>query len=984
MTTDQRRQPLKRFFWGLLTAGGVATLVVVMIRLWRRKLAVKRPLEESEPIHHIIHEGLHGLTEAEAEARRMEGQDNVVSFDPPRAIRDIIRDNLLTIFNFSLLGVALVQFILGRYLDALLSLGVSILNIGIQVGQELFVRKRLENVILSTRPQATVIRDGKAKSIDPSEIVKGDVLVVGPGDQFMVDGELISEKSIFVNESRITGEDARLDKHFGDSVFAGSYCVSGRAAYQAQKVGDERLVAKMIPNSPPREQVLTSLERIVERVLRVMLIIVLILFGVLLAHYFRIDKAMGVDTEAIVSAASVIFSLAPAGLFFMIFLNYVSGTAQLAKQGALVHRARSVETLAFVTDICVAQGGLRSTAVVHEEEIETPDESGKVAGSRLRQILGDFGRSNSAISQAVQMLASTYPGEERTPRAELSFLAAYGWVATVFDDDDLRGVYVLGEPQILEPYLTMTDSKNQVPGTNIKEEQERSSAKPSRYGFLGLGRFFRRKENPPEAESLQNTIEVEQTEAAIGDEVQKSAQQTDGQHSQGAQQNPFQGFFKRIGKVTQRKPANSRGEDETSAKEPETESSKNHREKLVYQFAYLPEIVDLYDSDGEPRIPQNLIPLCLLHYSNEVQPEAIETVRKIADTGMQLKIFSSGAPDRVVNALQQAGMGGDGVGIQQVIRGSELDVFEPDLFRSAVREKTVFSHATPELARQVVQTLKDDGRTVAVVGGFPSDLPAMQQAHLSIAIRKSSQVALSVADIILLKESPKAFTRVLEEGQKIVNGLLDVLKLYITQLTYLVILILLLAGAGYGFPYTSKQGSIIAIATLTIPSLGFSLWALPGKPPKVASLGRSLTWFVAPASLAIGIAGVTVFFYFLSTVGERDYARLALTHLLLVSGLVLAILVRPPTRRIRQEATGTGATEDGNATRRDWYPTVLFLCILLLLIVLAPMQWMQSLFDLDGLRRGMDYLVIWFAVLAWVVVVEIIWRTLPPKSYRLR
>jgi len=158
----------------------MAALVVLLIRLWRRWRGVKKQPEESEPIHYITHEGFHGLTEEEAEARRREGQDNVVSFDPPRSIRDIIRDNVLTIFNFSLLGVALMQLILGRYLDALLSIGVSILNIAIQVGQELFVRKRLEHVILTTRPQATVIRAGKARSIDPSEIVKEDVLVVGP------------------------------------------------------------------------------------------------------------------------------------------------------------------------------------------------------------------------------------------------------------------------------------------------------------------------------------------------------------------------------------------------------------------------------------------------------------------------------------------------------------------------------------------------------------------------------------------------------------------------------------------------------------------------------------------------------------------------------------------------------------------------------------------------------------------------------------
>jgi magnesium-transporting ATPase (P-type) len=278
--------------------------------------------------------------------------------------------------------------------------------------------------------------------------------------------------------------------------------------------------------------------------------------------------------------------------------------------------------------------------------------------------------------------------------------------------------------------------------------------------------------------------------------------------------------------------------------------------------------------------------------------------------------------------------------------------------------------------------LREDGNTVAVVGGGPSDLPVMQQANLSIAAYGSSQAALSVADIILLKPSPKVFMKVLEEGQKIVNGLLDVLKLYLTQLTYLVVLILVLVIAGYGFPYIDKQGAIIAIATLTIPSLGLSLWSLPGAPPKVASLGRTLTWFVAPSALAISITGVTVFVYFVETTGVLEYAQLALTHMLIVSGLILAVLIRPP-RRIRRETFQTGA-EDSNATSRDWRPTALFLGVLLFLLIIAPTRLMYWLFELDGLQQGMDYLIVGLAVLAWVVVVEIVWRTLPPKPYRPR
>ena len=302
------------FWWGLFTLGAVTALVAGLVKIWRNWI-LKQPSKVMEPFHHIVREGIRGLTEAEAESRRLEGQDNIVSFDPPRLLSDILWENTANIFNFSLLGVASVQFILGLYLEGLLSLGVALLIIGLQVGQELFVRKRLAEVVQAARPQATVIRDGQARSVDPSEIVRGDVLIVGPGDQFMVDGELLSETQIIVNESRVTGGKPRLTKDYGDSVYAGGYCIAGRAAYRAERVGDERLVAKLVANATANEKVLTPMEEIVKRILSVMLIIVAILFSLLLAHYFRLDKTLEVNLDAIVSAAIVIFRLAPAGLF---------------------------------------------------------------------------------------------------------------------------------------------------------------------------------------------------------------------------------------------------------------------------------------------------------------------------------------------------------------------------------------------------------------------------------------------------------------------------------------------------------------------------------------------------------------------------------------------------------------------------------------------------------------------------------------------
>jgi hypothetical protein len=729
----------------------------------------------------------------------------------------------------------------------------------------------------------------------------------------MADGEMLSEKPISVNESQLRGEGANIVKRYGDTVYAGSFCISGRGAYKAQIVGDERLISKIVSDAPMPKKILTPLELIVKKVLSIMLIIVVILFSILLIRYFNLEKTVGVDLDAIVSATSVIFSLAPASLYFMIFLNYVTGTTQLAKQGALAHRARSVETLAHATDICVTPGSTRSGAVVRMEAVESVGEHRKLSASRIRQILGDFGHSVSTDNQAVRALASAFPGEQRAVKADMAFLSVYGWTAAVFDDDDLRGVYILGEPRVLDPHLVKIESDDSQDDNDGEEKEKRSITKSFRKGISNIGRFFRRDKSSSKEEGADKSENKEEPQANNITEENPEVLSDNSDQEVISESKSVRSFFNRIGNSFRQNKKELPKDGKTPAEDTEDNPESQISKELEYMFAYLPEITALYNDAGEPQIPQNLLPLCHLFYSNQVQPETVETFRKFTESGVNLKVFLPGAPGRIITALQKAGIYSEQGGITQLIPGSELAALDKDTFRNAAKEKSIFSHTNIEQSRQIVESLQNDGKTVTVVGGGPSDLPLMQQANLSIAANGSSQAAMSVADIILLEESPVVLMKALKQGQKIVNGLLDVLKLYITQLIYLVFLILVLVASGYGFPYISKQGTFIAIVTLTLPSLAFSLWALPGAPPKVDQLGRALTRFVGPAALAIGAAGTALFIYFANTTGERAYAQLVLTHMLVFSGLTLVILIRPPTQYIPNDETVETGTYNSNA-----------------------------------------------------------------------
>src|SRR5690348_2639393 len=154
---------------------------------------------------------LSGLTESEARARRARGLGNDTPLPTSRSYADILRENLLTFVNVVLLGLGLALVLLGRPSDALVSVGVISVNLLVGVVQEVRAKRALDRIALLTRPHASVLRDGAERSLDPSEVVAGDTLILRPGDQVVVDGPLL-EGRLDADESLLTGESSPVPK----------------------------------------------------------------------------------------------------------------------------------------------------------------------------------------------------------------------------------------------------------------------------------------------------------------------------------------------------------------------------------------------------------------------------------------------------------------------------------------------------------------------------------------------------------------------------------------------------------------------------------------------------------------------------------------------------------------------------------------------------------------------------------------------------
>jgi cation-transporting ATPase E len=403
----------------------------------------------------------------------------------------------------------------------------------------------------------------------------------------------------------------------------------------------------------------------------------------------------------------------------------------------------------------------------------------------------------------------------------------------------------------------------------------------------------------------------------------------------------------------------------------ETKRKPKDIQDTVLVFAYYPELKPLYDQSGQPQLPDKLIPLCQLQYSEYIHPDAISTLNAFTSEGVDIKIFTQDSAESTLEMLQQASISIEGVETMLGTTGPELAALPPDEYKQAINKSTVFGDIGMAQRADIVTELRRTGHHVAVVGDSVSDVQAMQQAQLPVALMSSSQAALSTADMILLESTPRTLLRVFEKGQRIVNGLLDVLKLYLTQVFYLVLLIIAIRIVLYGFPYESIQGTLISTLTITIPAVGLALWANKGIVHE-ASLSRQLSYFVAPAALTMAATAMVIYGYFLQKYGDIGYAQLSVTYLLVTIGLILVLFIKPAQQGWRR---WLGITQDGRLIG-----IVIFGFIGFFVVLAIPFA--RELLEIGWLNEPIDYALIYVIAGLWAVSLQVFWRFTPLKTRR--
>lgn len=280
-----------------------------------------------------------------------------------RSIWKIIAKHTFTLFNFVNLILAVMVALVGSYKN-MLFISIAIINTLISIINEIRAQKIIDKMRLIAEQKPTIIKDGKSYQISPDEVQKGDLLVLGLGDQVLYDS-IIKEGQLEVNESFITGEQDNIVKKQGDELISGSFVVSGTAKATVKNVGADNFVTKLQNEATTIKTADSKLFKLMNNIVKYISYALIPIGALLLWARFRTEPN---TTDAVTSTVAALINMIPEGLILLTSSVLALATIRLGKKKVLVQDLYAIETLARVDCICLDKTGTLTTGnmAVHD------------------------------------------------------------------------------------------------------------------------------------------------------------------------------------------------------------------------------------------------------------------------------------------------------------------------------------------------------------------------------------------------------------------------------------------------------------------------------------------------------------------------------------------------------------------------------------------------------------------------------------------
>lgn len=741
---------------------------------------------------------------------------------------------------YILIIAALISLIFQEYIDAIVIVAVVLINGAIGFYQEWRARKVIHALSEMSAPRATVIRDGNEQEIASEEVVPGDIVLLSAGMQVPADVRLVQVEELQVDESPLTGESKPVAKQLapvedeyavpGDQfcmAFAGTNVTRGSGRGVVVRTGDASELGHIAETTQEIGEVKVPVKEKMEYLGTVIGVIALVLAVVVVVGGLLVGMTMN---EIIRTSVALVVGAVPEALPIVLTVTLAVGVQRMAQRNAIIRSLPAVETLGSTTVIGSDKTG---TLTANQMTVRTIWTGGK------RYALSGSGYQAEGTIHPVDDKGDEEPISAAVRQTVLTGLLA-NEARGLPRDVKSRG----GDPTELALLVSAIKA-----GLDLQETRK-AYPQVDIIPFASEHQYMATLNETPEGRCIFLKGSPEAVLARCHQQLG-----LDGQLQ------PLEGEAARVvaGEL----------------------ADEGYR-VLAMALRY----TDITGFDQHDP-GSDFIFLGFQGMEDPIRPEAVEAVQAARRAGIRV-LMLTGDHARTARAIgQQLGLGNGEV---RVTEGRTIENLSDDELDAVTRDVDVYARVSPRHKLRLVERLKAQGHIVAVTGDGVNDAPALQSAHLGIAMGQAgTDVAREASDMVLVDDNFASITNAVEEGRVVFANIRKVTYFLLSTGVGLVIVILSALFGPWPLPFLAVQVLWINLVTKGLQDV--SLAFEPGEPgllnepprdPAEGVINRAILWRMIILGLFMAIGTLGVFYWILQQDVSLELARsVAMTQMVM-------------------------------------------------------------------------------------------------------
>lgn len=688
---------------------------------------------------------------------------------------DFAKEALSEKITMILIAIAVLQLFLGvmgvmDLSDPIMILVVLAIVTCIAVKTGLGVQKSAAELRAKTSVRyCDVIRDGKVQTINKDELVVGDLVCIGMGQEIFADGYLIEGK-ISVNNAAINGETKECKKTpiegyvhkkttstdaytNQNCLFAGTTVMSGEGKMIVTDVGVNTVngdtLVKMQTLEAPKTALDIALDNLSDFISKWGTIAAVITFAVLtisgivqvgFGEYFSggvLDIIQKIAQNFSV-ALTIIVAAVPEGLPLIVKLVTKQNVKTMEKFNILAKNPGKIPELAYVDIICTDKTGTLTTGIM------TP-----------KKIIDGFGNDVNKDSVLWNNI-----------KANIS----------------------------LNNSATF-DSENNITGGNSIDRAVLSLVNPETYADI-------QKKYPVKLKQVFNSS------------------------------NKYSAFTTKDG-VTYYKGAPEKLIEhctkvmDSSGEIVENNDNDTLSNAITAMTSNAMRCIAVTMADGdlvENEIPNDMTFLGIIGVVDPVRDEVPSAVKTAHEAGIQVIEITGDCIETAVAVATECGIYKDG---DLALTNDEFEAMSDDEVKSIIPRLRVISRCSPNTKLRLVTLAQEIGKSVAMTGDGVNDSPALKRADVGFGMQGGSDVAKEASDIVLTDDNFASVVKAVELGRTFMHNIMMFLEFQLPINISLLILSVIYPMIATGALLASVQILIVNIIMDSLNSLSFG-----GEPPK--------------------------------------------------------------------------------------------------------------------------------------------------------